>query len=158
MQRLKTGQNIVLLPSIACHSYKVHMQQQGLLPHKFAFASMDFWDQKTGKVPWTNKPHNRLRETFTQFPIWDSYWDTIPMGDPRGLSKQGPGPSYHLSQQVLACFGVILKWQADRRQKGSNILHLKLSLKIQLENFSSFLITLSHAKEINRKYSSRSKH
>lgn len=54
-------------------------------------------------------PHNRLRETFTHFPIWDSYWDAIPMGDPRRLSKQGSGPAYHLSQQILACFGAILK-------------------------------------------------
>lgn len=89
-------------------------------------------------------PHNRLRETFTHFPIWDSYWDTIPMGDPRGLSKQGSGPVYHLSQQILACFGAILKWQADRRQRCSNILHLKSSLEIHLGNFSGFLITLFH--------------
>lgn len=122
----------------------MQQQLQGLLPHKFAFAHKRFWEQKTGKVPWTNKPHNRLRETSTQFPIWDSYWDIIPKGHPRGLSKQGSGPSYHLWQQILACFGAILKWQADRRQGCSNILHLKSSPKIQLGNFSSFLITLFH--------------
>lgn len=128
---VKTGQNTASA-STACHSSRVHTQQQlqGLLPHKFVCAHKQFWDQKTGEVPWTNKPHNRLRETFTQFPIWGSYWDTIPKGHPRGLSKQGSGPSYHLSQQILACFGAVLNWQANRRrQRGSNILHLKPSLK-----------------------------
>lgn len=138
----------------------MQQQSQALLPHQFAFAYKHFWDQKPGKVPWINKLHNRLRETFTQFPTWDSHWDTIPMGDPRGLSKQGSGPSYHLSQHILACFRAILKWQIDRRQRYSNILHLKSSLKTQLGNFSFQLSdhSLLHAKETNRKYNIRSKH
>lgn len=145
MQSLKPGQNTA--STIHCLSQLQSTYAAtvtGFAATQICLCIQAFLRSKDRESSLNQWPHNRLRETFTHFPIWDSYWDTIPVGDPRGLSKQGSGPAYHLSQQILACFGAILKWQADRRQRCSNILHLKSSLEIHLGNFSGFLITLFH--------------
>lgn len=145
---VKTWAEHTILPSTACHNYKVHMQQwlQVLLPHKFAFAYKHFWNQKTGRVPQTNKPHYRLRETFTRIPIWDSCWDTIPMDHvhPSNLS---------ITTEAEFCLSVLgVFWNdkliEDKKMQQHPALKIFTKTKTHLENFSGFLITPFHvAKE-----------